>query len=161
LAVDNSLAYFCGRMGLGEVDSLILASPFDYQQNAQLYVPAAMPKSGAPQYADAVAEQAIALIRAAGGGAFVLCTSYRSVNACARALSDAGFAPLVQGQGSRTALLNAFRQQHDQVLVGTSSFWEGVDVRGHGLRLVIIDKLPFASPSDPVLAARTRSIRDN
>lgn len=160
LAVDNSLAYFCSRMGLGEVESRILASPFDYAHNALLYVPARMPRPGAPAYTQAVAEQAIALIRAADGGAFVLCTSYRSLHACAGALAEAGFAPLVQGQDSRSALLNAFREQDDRVLVGTNSFWEGVDVRGHGLRLVIIDKLPFAAPGDPVQSARTRAIKE-
>src|SRR5699024_3895381 len=81
LAVDHSLAYFCQRMGLDDVDSRILASPFDYTHNARLYVPAQMPRPGAAEYADAVARQAIALIRAAAGGAFVLCTSYRAVNA--------------------------------------------------------------------------------
>lgn len=160
LAVDNSLAYFCSRMGLDDVSTHILESPFDYEHNAQLYIPAHMPKTSEPAYTDAVAEQAIALIRAAEGGAFVLCTSYRSVNACAAALADAGFEPLIQGQASRSALLTTFRQQHDQVLVGTSSFWEGVDVRGYALRLVIIDKLPFASPVDPVHAARSQAIRD-
>ncbi|HLQ84534.1 MAG TPA: ATP-dependent DNA helicase, partial [Salinisphaeraceae bacterium] len=159
LAVDNSLAYFCARLGLGEVECHILPSPFDYANNARLYVPARMPATNAPDYTNAVAEQAIALIRAAGGGAFVLCTSYRALHACAQALTAAGMAPLVQGQGARAALLSAFRQQQDQVLVGTSSFWQGVDVRGHGLRLVIIDKLPFAAPSDPVLAARSRAIK--
>src|SRR5699024_2595855 len=108
LAVDNSLDYFCTRMGLGEVEARILASPFDYQNNALLYVPQHMPRPGSPDYTDAVAQQAIALIRAAGGGAFVLCTSYRSLNACAAALTQAGFTPLVQGQDSRSALLNAF-----------------------------------------------------
>src|SRR5699024_8008945 len=97
LAVDNSLRYFCARMGLGDVARHVLPSPFDYENNARLYVPARMPLPRSDAYANAVAEQALALIRAAGGGAFLLCTSYRALNHHARMLRAAGLEPLVQG----------------------------------------------------------------
>jgi ATP-dependent DNA helicase DinG len=159
LAVDGALGYFCARMGLDNVTRLVLPSPFDYERNALLYAPDPMPVPAAPGFDEAVIEEATALITAAGGGAFVLCTSYRAVARYGQALAAAGFEPLVQGTAPRAALLAAFRASAHAVLVATSSFWEGVDVRGTGLRLVIIDKLPFASPADPVLAARFAAMR--
>lgn len=161
LSVNGSLDYFASRMGLPDAHRLILDSPFDYENNSLLYVPTAMPMPNDPEFDRAVADNALMLIRASKGGAFVLCTSYRGVHACAAALREAAIEPLlVQGELGRSELLDAFRRSPEAVLIGTGSFWEGVDVRGHGLRLVIIDRLPFASPSDPVLSARVSAMRD-
>lgn len=159
LAVSDQLSYFCERMGLADVTQQVLPSPFDYQHNALLYAPQNMPAPSAPGFDGAVVEEAIALINAAEGGAFVLCTSYRAVRCYGQGLEDVGFEPLVQGSAPRAELLADFRADENSILVATSSFWEGVDVRGHGLRLVIIDKLPFASPADPVLTARSNAMK--
>lgn len=159
LSVKGDLSYFCARLGLSEVETQILPSPFDYEKNALLYSPQGTPAPSAPNFDDAVITEIVALVNAAEGGAFVLCTSYRAVARYGQALVEAGFDPLVQGQAPRASLLADFRSDSNAILVGTSSFWEGVDVRGHGLRLVIIDKLPFASPADPVLAARFEAMK--
>jgi ATP-dependent DNA helicase DinG len=111
-------------------------------------------------YADAVAEAASPIIEASGGGAFVLCTSHRALQKIAEKLGARLRLPMfVQGQDSRGALLRAFTENGNAVLVGTSSFWEGVDVKGRALRVVIIDRLPFAAPGDPVFEARLDAIR--
>lgn len=160
LSVNGSLDYFARRTGLGDARRLVLDSPFDYRNNSLLFVPPGMPMPNEPGFDKAVADNALALLHASGGGAFVLCTSYRGVNACAERLRAAGVGPLfIQGAMGRSELLAAFRASPNAVLIGTGSFWEGVDVRGHGLRLVIIDRLPFASPADPVLAARVAAMR--
>ncbi|MES1944242.1 helicase c2 [Salinisphaera sp. PC39] len=161
LSVDGRLDYFAGRLGLEEADTLILDSPFDYRRNSLCYLPEGMPAPRSPGYDEAVIESVLPLIRAAGGGAFLLCTSHRAVRRYAELLQHRGVGPLlVQGEHGRGELLDRFRARDDAVLIGTGSFWEGVDVRGRGLRLVIIDRLPFASPSDPVLAARTAAMRE-
>lgn len=159
LSVKDHLGYFCDRLGLTGVEQKILPSPFDYENNALLYSPQRMPAPSAPNFDDAVIDEIVALINAAEGGTFVLCTSYRAVARYGQALAEAGFEPLIQGQAPRTRLLEEFRADENAILVATSSFWEGVDVRGRGLRLVIIDKLPFASPADPVLAARFEAMK--
>ncbi|ROO32714.1 ATP-dependent DNA helicase [Salinisphaera japonica] len=159
LSVKDSLSYFCNRLGVYEAEERILPSPFAYEDNALLYGPQGMPAPASPDFDAAVVNEIVALVNAADGGAFVLCTSYRAVRSYGQALVDAGFSPLVQGQASRASLLADFRADENAVLVATSSFWEGVDVRGRGLRLVIIDKLPFASPADPVLAARFSAMK--
>ncbi|WP_111748251.1 ATP-dependent DNA helicase [Salinisphaera orenii] len=160
LAVGGDLGFFCARLGLSDVETRVLASPFDYANNALLFTPPSMPQPRAPGYDDAVIEQARSLITATGGGAFVLCTSYRAVERYGRALRAAGFSTLIQGSASRPRLLADFRADDASVLVATTSFWEGVDVRGQALRLVIIDKLPFASPADPVLKARFAAMEE-
>lgn len=159
LSVKGELDYFCARLGLNGVEQKILPSPFDYEKNALLYAPQTMPAPSAPYFDAAVVDEIVALVNAAEGGAFVLCTSYRAVARYGQALVEAGFEPLVQGQAPRARLLADFRADSNAILVATSSFWEGVDVRGHGLRLVVIDKLPFASPADPVLAARFEAMK--
>lgn len=154
LAVGGDLAFFCERLGLTDVHKRVLASPFDYAHNALLFQPPAMPEPRSDGFDAAVIERARMLIETTGGGAFLLCTSYRAVERYGQALAAAGFSTLIQGRASRPKLLADFRADDASVLVATTSFWEGVDVRGQALRLVIIDKLPFASPSDPVLKAR-------
>jgi len=160
LAVKNELRYFCDRLGLVDVTQKVLPSPFDYAHNALLYAPQSMPMPNDPDFDDAVISQSLALVNAAGGGAFVLCTSYRAVARYGQALTAAGLDVLTQGSAPRATLLADFREDANAVLVATSSFWEGVDVRGHALRLVIIDRLPFASPADPVLAARFTAMKE-
>lgn len=160
LSVKGNFAHYAAQLGLDKDRSLSLPSPFDYANQGLLYVPRDLPAPQSPQFTEAVVETALPLIEAAGGRAFVLCTTLRAVQRAADMLYDA-FAErglelplLVQGQASRTELLDRFRQLGNAVLVGSQSFWEGVDVRGEALSLVIIDKLPFAPPDDPVLAAR-------
>lgn len=161
LAVKQSFEHFIKRLGLEDPQTLVLDSPFDYQNNALLYLPRGLPDPNSQNYTSAVVQAALPLIRASEGGAFLLCTSHRAVQAAAALLRQELSLPLlVQGEMGRTELLSRFRAAGNAVLVGTSSFWEGVDVRGAALRLVIIDKLPFSSPGDPVLQARLDALRE-
>ncbi len=160
LSVKGNFTHYAAQLGLDKDRSLTLPSPFDYAKQGLLYVPREMPAPNSPQFTEAVVEKALPLIEAAGGRTFLLCTTLRAVQKASDMLYDL-FAEkglnlplLVQGQASRTELLDRFRQLGNAVLVGSQSFWEGVDVRGEALSLVIIDKLPFAPPDDPVLAAR-------
>lgn len=161
LSVNNSLAHFTRRMGLDEPRELLLESPFDYPNNAVLYVPRGMPEANTPGYTRAVVAQALPLLRASRGRAFLLFTSHRAMQEAAALLREQIPWPmLVQGDMPRSRLLARFRELGDAVLLGTASFWEGVDVRGPALSLVVIDKLPFASPDDPVLQARLAAVRE-
>ena len=164
LAVRQDFSYFAARMGLTDAESKTWPSPFNYRENGLLYVPSAMPLPQSPDYSDAVVEAALPLIEASGGRAFVLCTTLKAVERVAERLKERFVAnewpfPLfVQGEGSKTDLLDRFRNSGNGVLVGSQSFWEGVDVRGEALSLVVVDKLPFAPPNDPVLAARIKAL---
>ncbi|HEX6928729.1 MAG TPA: ATP-dependent DNA helicase [Gammaproteobacteria bacterium] len=161
LSVGGSLEHFTQRVGLDAPREEIFDSPFDYASNALLYVPTGMPETNTPRYTQAVVEHALPLVRASRGRAFLLFTSHRALQEAAVLLRDRIDYPLlVQGDMPRTHLLDRFRELGDAVLLGTSSFWEGVDVRGPALSLVVIDKLPFASPDDPVLQARLAAIRE-
>lgn len=160
LAVKNDFKHFSNQMGLTGEPAQTWPSPFDYEQQGLLYVPTGLPDPNAMGYTDAVVDAALPVIEAAGGRTFFLCTTNRAVKHVAERLrkdfADRGLEyPLfVQGERGRTELLDSFRNAGNAVLVGSQSFWEGVDVRGDALSLVIIDKLPFAPPDDPVLAAR-------
>lgn len=164
LAVGNDFSHYCNEMGLSWLEkppvTAVWGSPFEYAEQAVLYAPSNMPDPNHPDYADAVARTALPLIRAARGRAFVLCTSLRAMRRVhgliAEGLAGSGDALplLLQGEGSRTELLARFRMLGNAVLVASQSFWEGVDVPGDALSLVIIDRLPFAPPDDPVLSAR-------
>lgn len=160
LAVKNDFTHYSAQLGLTGEPARSWPSPFDYPNQALLYVPAALPSPNSPGYTDAVIDAALPVIEAAGGRAFLLCTTLRAVKRAAellRAAFEARNLPwplLVQGELGRTELLSRFRAAGNAVLVGSQSFWEGVDVRGDALSVVIIDKLPFAPPDDPVLAAR-------
>lgn len=162
LAVAGSFAHFRRDLGLFDeelpVREGIWASPFDYRRQALLLVPQGMPEPGSLQHLPEVEALAERLIRAAEGRAFVLCTSLKAMQRLGEGLrarlGAAEYTVLVQGEGPRHALLERFRTTPRAVLVGSQSFWEGVDVAGEALSLVIIDKLPFAPPDDPVLAAR-------
>jgi len=143
----------------------VWGSPFDYESRALLYAPTPMPDPNDPGYPDAVADVAYPLIEAAQGRTFVLCTSLRAMRRIHERLQDrmerAGLSLplLVQGEDSRSNLLARFRALGNAVLVASQSFWEGVDVPGDALSVVVIDKLPFAPPDDPVLSARIEHLR--
>ena len=160
LAVKNDFAHFTAQLGLSSSDARGWPSPFDYSTQGLLYLPEGLPDPLSSRYTAAVVDAAWPVIRAAGGRTFVLCTTLRAVRAAGellRARLDAeglDFPLLQQGEGSRSELLERFRRAGNAVLVGSQSFWEGIDVRGKALSLVVIDKLPFAPPDDPVLAAR-------
>ncbi|WP_321796942.1 ATP-dependent DNA helicase [Caballeronia sp. J97] len=160
LSVRGDFTHYAAQMGLNARRSMTLPSPFDYPSQGLLYVPRNLPQPSSPQFTDAVFEAALPVIESAGGGVFVLCTTLRAVDRIANRLRDVierrGWDNplLVQGDASRTELLDRFRAYGNAILVGSQSFWEGVDVRGDALSLVVIDKLPFAPPDDPVLAAR-------
>ena len=168
LAVGSNFSHYCGELGLAEAATAVWGSPFDYESNALLYAPTHMPDPNSPLYQEAVAEAAWPAIRAAGAagrGAFVLCTSLRAMRRIRELLQEKLAAEgldlplLMQGEGSRSELLERFRFLGNAILVASQSFWEGVDVRGEALSLVVIDKLPFAPPDDPVLAARIDRLR--
>jgi ATP-dependent DNA helicase DinG len=157
LAVGEDFSHFAGRLGLASASTLRFDSPFDYASQALLYLPAGLPEPSDPAFGDAVIDTARPLIASARGGAFLLFTSHRALRAAAERLRGqlpAGQPLLVQGSAPREQLLRQFRTSGHAVLLGTASFWEGVDVQGSALRLVVIDKLPFASPEDPVVRAR-------
>ena len=160
LTVDGSFDYVRGRLGVGQAEELRLPSEFDYRQQALLYLPRRMPDPRAPQFPEAAAREIVEILRRTRGRAFVLFTSYAMLRAVQPVVERAlDFPILVQGAAPRSALLNAFRDTPHSVLLATSSFWQGVDVAGDALSCVIIDKLPFASPADPVTAARIEAIQ--
>ncbi|MCB9602113.1 MAG: ATP-dependent DNA helicase [Sandaracinus sp.] len=161
----SDFRYFKQRLGIEfEVDELALPSPFDFPSQAGLYVPEKMPDPRDPRFVDTAAKEILGLIAITDGGAFVLCTSFRNMHALAQAcrptLIDRGYPVLVQGELPKPTLLSKFRESGDAVLFATSSFWEGVDVPGHALRLVVIDKLPFEVPSDPLVRARCERLEE-
>ncbi len=164
LAVDQDFSHFTDRVGASTARTLQVASPFDYQTQALLFTPRTLPEPADPQYTAAMIRAALPLVRAAGGRSFILFTSHRALSEGARYLksvltSQDTFPVLVQGDVPRDALLRRFRELGNAVLMGTSSFWEGVDVRGPALSLVVIDKLPFAPPDDPILRARLEGFK--
>jgi ATP-dependent DNA helicase DinG len=164
LAVKNDFNHYSAQMGLFNELAQTWPSPFEYEQQALLYVPPNLPQPNSFEYTDAVIDAALPVIEAAGGRAFLLCTTIRAVNRAAERLREEferrklPFPLLVQGEAGRTELLDRFRAAGNAVLIGSQSFWEGVDVRGDALSLVIIDKLPFSPPDDPVLAARVEAL---
>jgi ATP-dependent DNA helicase DinG len=162
LAVDGNFDHFRAQLGLEEADTGIWESPFDYAQQALLYLPQALPEPSAPDYTERVLEAALPVVVASRGRAFLLFTSHRALKFAADWLPGRMEYPLlVQGTAPRAELLERFRQLGNAVLLGTGSFWEGVDVRGEALSCVIIDKLPFASPDDPVLQARAAAMQES
>jgi ATP-dependent DNA helicase DinG len=158
LSVGEDFSHFVQRLGLVDAETLQIASPFDYESQVVLYLPADAPDPASPGHTEAVVRIAWPLIAAARGGAFVLFTSHRALARAAplfRAkMGELGGNLFVQGEAPREQLLQAFREAKGAVLLGTASFWEGVDVKGDALRLVIIEKLPFASPDDALTKAR-------
>ncbi len=160
LSVNGQFEHFTKRLGLDGVRCESLDSPYDYENHTLLYLPKGLPDPKDPSYTRCVVEAALPIIHASGGRAFVLFTSYRALNAAAKYFKNRFDYPmLVQGSGPKRELLEQFREAGNAVLLGTSSFWEGVDVRGQALSCVIIDKLPFASPGDPVMQARLETLK--
>jgi ATP-dependent DNA helicase DinG len=160
MAVKNDFSHYVSQMGLWDQPARTWPSPFNYQEQGFLYVPNGMPQPNSYEYMDAVIDAALPVIEAAGGKTFLLCTTLKAVKHSAERLRDEfqkrglDFPLFIHGDAGRTELLDRFRAAGNGVLIGSQSFWEGVDVRGDALSLVIIDKLPFAPPDDPVLSAR-------
>jgi ATP-dependent DNA helicase DinG len=159
LSLGEDFTHFTSRLGLAEAQTLKIESPFNYEVQSILYLPQRMPDPQNPAFLTAVLDQAVPLIHASQGGAFVLFTSHRALARAAQLLrekwaDETPYNLYVQGEAPRERLLKEFREDGYGVLLGTTSFWEGVDVKGEALRLVIIEKLPFASPDDPVVKAR-------
>lgn len=160
LAVDGSFRYVKERLGIGQAVERRLASEFDYRRQAILYLPRRMPSPRDPAFADAVASECLEILRRSEGRAFVLFTSYAVLRRVEPVLRSAlPYPVLVQGEAPRSALIARFRGTPNAVLLATSSFWQGVDVVGEQLSCVVIDKLPFASPTDPVTAARMEALQ--
>lgn len=161
LTVGGDFAHFQAQLGLESADTGRWDSPFDYANQALLYLPDDLPEPGAADHTERLIAAAVPVIEASGGRTFLLFTSHRALKQAAELLaSKLEYPMLVQGSMPRAALLDRFRQAGNAVLLATASFWEGVDVRGPALSCVIIDKLPFASPDDPVLRARAGAMEE-
>jgi ATP-dependent DNA helicase DinG len=164
LAIAEDFSHFSSRMGLVDVTSFAFPSPYAVERNGLVYLPPDLPQPSDFGYTDAVLESVVPLLDMTSGGMFCLFTSHRALNAAKTWFRSnksflAGRKLLVQGSAPRDDLLRRFRDAGDAVLLGTGSFWEGVDVRGQALTIVAIDKLPFASPADPLMMARLEFIR--
>jgi len=165
LAVGEDFGHFSSRLGLDDFDALQLDSPFDYALQSRLYLPEGLPAPNSPEYTACMLEAARPVLEASCGGAFLLFTSHRALRQAAELLRSPGVLSidrplLVQGEAPREQLLDSFRRLGNAILLGSASFREGVDVRGRALSVVIIDRLPFASPGDPLLQARLDVIRE-
>jgi ATP-dependent DNA helicase DinG len=159
LTVDGSFEYVRSRLGVRKAQEIRLPSEFDYSQQAILYLPKRMPDPRSREFAPAVAREVVEIVKRTKGRAFVLFTSYANLREVhARASTEIEYPILVQGTAPRSALLRDFKAMANAVLLATSSFWQGVDVVGEALSCVIIDKLPFASPGDPITSARIEAI---
>jgi ATP-dependent DNA helicase DinG len=163
LAIGESFDHFAQRIGMRDARTARFGSPFDYESQTLMYLPKGLEPPSSPRHTASVVEAALPVLRASGGRAFLLFTSHRALRDAANLLlTKLGpalpFPVLVQGEAPREVLLTKFRERGNAVLLGTSSFWEGVDVKGAALSVVIIDKLPFAAPDDPVLKARLEAI---
>lgn len=161
LAVGGGFAYIRSRLGLEHAREVVLPSHFDYENQAVLYVPPDLPDPRTPQFAARAVDRIRRLLEITRGRAFCLFTSYAQMNEIyQRLLGELEYPMLLQGDAPKSALLEEFRVTPNAVLFATSSFWQGVDVQGEQLSCVIIDRLPFAVPSDPVVAARVRAVDD-
>ncbi len=165
LAVKGDFSLYQQQLGLQDAETGCWDSPFDYPSQALLYVPVGMPNPNDPGYQQAWLAEVLPVLKASRGRAFLLFTSLRAMRearaAVAEGLQEAGcdYPVLMQGEGSRNELLERFRREANAILLGSQSFWEGVDVKGEALSLVVIDRLPFAPPDDPVLTARMERVR--
>jgi ATP-dependent DNA helicase DinG len=160
LAVGRNFTHYTGQLGLEAAQTGAWDSPFDYGAQALLYVPRGLPAPNSREHTEAVVDAVVPILEASGGRAFLLFTTLRALDVARERLEAAlrarglDFPVLVQGDASKTELLTRFRDGGNAVLLGSASFWEGVDVPGRALSVVVIDKLPFAPPDDPLLAAR-------
>ena len=161
LAVDGSFEYVKGRLGIRRAREVRLQSEFDYGTQAILYLPPRMPDPRSREFVSAAAREVVEIVRRSRGRAFVLFTSYANLREVQTVASrELDYPIFVQGEAPRSALLRSFRATPNAVLLATSSFWQGVDVVGEALSCVVIDKIPFASPGDPITAARIEAIND-
>ena len=161
LQVSGDFSHFADRLGLADYDAGCWVSPFDYQRQSLLYLPPGLPEPAADDYTRRLVNDMISVLQASQGRAFMLFTSYRALREAAGLLKDRLEYPLlIQGDQPKRMLIETFKALGNAVLLGTSSFWEGVDVPGEALSCVIIDKLPFSSPSEPVLQARLEAVRE-
>ena len=159
LAVSGGFQYLRARLGIENARELVVASHFDYESQAMLYVPPDLPDPRESSFAEKATQRIRQLLEITRGRAFVLFTSYAQMNQVYdRLLGQLEYPMLLQGSAPKTALLEEFRLTPHAVLFATSSFWQGVDVQGEQLSCVIIDRLPFAVPNDPIIAARIRAI---
>ncbi len=162
LAVSGNFEYIRSRLGLQHARELVVPSHFDYESQALLYVPPDLPDPRDPRFVERASQRVRQLLEITRGRAFCLFTSYALMNQLyERLLGELKFPMLLQGSAPKNALLEEFRLTPNAVLFATSSFWQGVDVQGEQLSCVIIDKLPFAVPNDPVVAARMKAIDDD
>lgn len=166
LSVAGDFSHFTRRIGMSDARAVQFGSPFDFERQALLYLPPGIDAPSSPRHTQQVVEAALPILAASGGRAFLLFTSHRALREAAEILRQRlgpkpPFPILVQGDAPRDALLTRFREHGAAVLLGTSSFWEGVDVKGAALSVVVIDKLPFAAPDDPVLKARLAAVERN
>lgn len=158
---DNS-QHYCASMGLEDVEIASWSSPYDYPGRALMYVPDGLKDPSNPGFAETMVEKVLPVLRMTRGRCFLLFTSYRVLHEVEEILRELGEFPLlVQGEAPKHRLIEKFQQSRGCVLLGTSSFWEGVDVKGDALVCVVIDKLPFASPFDPVNKARLKHLESN
>ena len=162
LSVNGGFDHFIRQLGLQDADTLNLDSPFDYENQALMWLPPDLPEPREPSFVPELLKQVRPVLKASKGRAFMLFTSHRALRQAAELLSGTIDHPLfVQGEMPRSMLLEAFREAGDGILLGSASFWGGVDVMGEALSLVIIDKLPFAPPNDPVMVARSNVLRQH
>ncbi len=167
LAAGDDFSLFVRQLGLDNATTQRWASPFDFANAGRIYVPQNIPPPNSPQHTDAVIEEAVNLVEISKGRAFVLFTSLRAMRQCAQALPNKlkerglSYPVLSQNDAPKSELLRRFRELGNAVLIGSQSFWEGVDVQGDALSLVMIDKLPFAPPDDPVLVARMKHLEES
>lgn len=165
LSVNNAFEHYTRELGLYDAQCESWESPFDYPRQAVLYVPQGLPEPNTREYTSGVVNAALPLLEASRGRAFMLFTSLKAMREAHGLLKEAfaekgwDYPLLLQGEGSRTELLERFRTQKGAVLVASQTFWEGIDVKGDSLQLVVIDRLPFAPPDDPVLAARVDKLQ--
>ncbi|MCL4129907.1 UNVERIFIED_CONTAM: hypothetical protein GTU68_032373 [Idotea baltica] len=154
LTVAGKFNNFSHQLGITDADSVIWPSPFDFEKQSLLYMPAIPVDPSHENYLDHIIQISRDMITYSRGRTFLLFTSYRAMNKVAEALADIDYPLLVQGQSAKSSLLTEFREHGNAVLLGTNSFWEGVDVRGEALSCVLIDKIPFSAPDDPILQAK-------
>ena len=162
LSVNGGFDHFIRQLGLQDADTLNLDSPFDYENHALMWLPADLPEPREASFVQELLEQVRTVLKSSRGRAFMLFTSHRALRQAAELLAGTIDHPLfVQGEMPRSMLLESFRESGDGILLGSASFWGGVDVMGEALSLVIIDKLPFAPPNDPVMVARSNQLRQH
>jgi len=161
LAAGEDFSYYLQQLGINEIDTAHYDSPFDYQQHALLYLPDNLPEPHDRRFVDAMVEASLQVLKASRGRAFMLFTSYAMLHRVAQKMRESTqWTLFVQGQAPRGELIDQFRKTPEAVLLGTTSFWEGVDIQGEDLSCVIIDKLPFAPPNDPVMSARLKKVQE-